>query len=125
MNKHNLIHEQLHARSVSHEKNGVYAKNRAWEEIPVEFFAREICKKEKIAITQSDYYNSIENLKEINSRIKISQDDYTFAKLLFEQRPQYRKEWLRKYIVDAGKDFKEIGELERLLEGVMFLGQNR
>ncbi len=125
VNKHNLIHEQLHARSVSHEKNGVYAKNRAWEEIPVEFFAREICKKEKIAITQSDYYNSIENLKEINSRIKISQDDYTFAKLLFEQRPQYRKEWLRKYIVDAGEDFKEIGELERLLEGVMFLGQNR
>ncbi len=125
VNKHNLIHEQLHARSVSHEKDGVYAENRAWEEIPVEFFAREICKKEKIAITQSEYYNGIENLKEINNRIKVSQDDYAFAKLLFEQRPQYRKEWLRKHIINAGEDFKEIGELERLLEGVRFLGQSR
>lgn len=123
--KHDLIHEHLHARSVSHEKAGVYMDYKAWEEIPVEFFTREICKKEKIAITQSEYYNGIENLRKINNRIKIGQDDYTFAKLLFEQKPQHRKEWLRKQIMNAGEDFKEIAELERLLEGVRFLGQDR
>lgn len=123
--KHDLIHEHLHARSVSHEKAGVYMDYKAWEEIPVEFFTREICKKEKIAITQSEYYNGIENLRKINNRIKIGQDDYTFAKLLFEQKTQHRKEWLRKQIMNAGEDFKEIAELERLLEGVRFLGQDR
>lgn len=122
--KHNLIHEHLHARSVSRENGQVYIKHRAWEEIPVEFFAREICIKENVEIDYSKYYNSVENLKKINDIIKIGDNNYNFAKMLFETKPQNRKNWVRTQIAERANDFVELDKLEKLLEGVEFLGQD-
>lgn len=88
------------------------------EEASVEFFAQEISKKEGIIINFSAYESMIENLRKINSIAKIENDDYTFAKKLFDipviKRLNYLEEKINEYLKD--KTIDEAMKLNSLME---------
>lgn len=117
---HQMLHEQLHARSISRYTPIVYIVNRAFEEIPVEMYAREISIKEGIEIVYASAYDSVEYLYQINRIAKIRHSDYDFAKALFEVPVIQRKAWLEQQITD---NINNIGDFERamkLLEDIKF-----
>ena len=60
---HVLLHEQLHAHSISYYNKEIYKKYRRIEEATVEFYTKEICKKEGIINIKSDYDEWVQNLK--------------------------------------------------------------
>ncbi len=73
-----VIHEHLHARSVSHYDKNTYIKYRPLEEGSVELFAQEICELNEIPYRVS-YKEYTQNLKIINSITKYG-DNFKFAK---------------------------------------------
>lgn len=115
---HELLHEQLHAHSISYYDGNIYMMYRNIEEASVEFFAQEISKKEGIIINFSAYESMIENLRKINSIAKIENDDYTFAKKLFDipviKRLNYLEEKINEYLKD--KTIDEAIKLNSLME---------
>ena len=115
---HELLHEQLHAHSISYYDGNIYMMYRNIEEASVEFFAQEISKKEGIIINFSAYESMIENLRKINSIAKIENDDYTFAKKLFDipviKRLNYIEEKINEYLKD--KTIDEAMKLNSLME---------
>lgn len=88
-----VIHEHLHARSVSHYDIETFIKHKALEEGSVELFAQEICEANEIPYKVS-YKEYIQNLKIINSITKYG-DDFKFAKDLFDIPLPDRYNWLR------------------------------
>ena len=96
--KHQMIHEHLHARSISHYDVETYKNYALMEELPIEFLAREICEKENIKIVYSKAYDNIKYLRKINELVKIETDDFSFAKALFEIPVKERYGWIENQI---------------------------
>lgn len=88
-----VVHEHLHARSVSHFDPKIYAQNRNAEEGTVELFAQEICKKNGVSFRVS-YAEKVQPLHIINNILR-NGDRYTFAKQLFDIPLPERYNWLR------------------------------
>lgn len=88
-----VVHEHLHARSVSYFNPETYKHNQRAEEGAVELFAQEICKLNNAAFRAS-YTEPVKRLRIINSIVKIS-DDFNFAKQIFDIPLPNRYNWLR------------------------------
>lgn len=88
-----VVHEHLHARSVSYFDPETYKNNQRAEEGSVELFAQEICKINNAAFRAS-YTEPVKRLRIINSIVRIS-DDFNFAKQLFDIPLPNRYNWLR------------------------------
>lgn len=88
-----VIHEHLHARSVSYYDEGIYIKHRALEEGCVELFAQEICSANNIPYEEA-YKLHVRDLRRINSITRYG-DDFKFAKDLFDIPLPDRYNWLR------------------------------
>lgn len=88
-----VIHEHLHARSVSHFDRETFIKYRPLEEGCVEMFAQEICKVNDIPY-HTAYKNYVRDLRMINSITRYG-DDFKFAKDLFDIPLPNRYNWLR------------------------------
>lgn len=88
-----VVHEHLHARSVSYYTPQVYSRNRAAEEGAVELFAQEICRKNGAAFAPA--YQEIVKPLEIINNILRNGDRYSFAKQLFDIPLPERYNWLR------------------------------
>ena len=88
-----VVHEHLHARSVSYFDSKVYEQNRNAEEGSVELFAQEICKKNGVSFKGS-YAEKVLPLHIINNILR-NGDRYTFAKQLFDIPLPERYNWLR------------------------------
>jgi len=88
-----VIHEHLHARSVSYYDRDTFIRHRGLEEGPVELFAQEICKVNQISY-QVSYKEYTQSLKIINSITKYG-EDFKFAKDLFDIPLPDRYNWLR------------------------------
>ena len=88
-----VVHEHLHARSVSYYSPDVYVRNRAAEEGAVELYAQEICLKNGVKFKVA-YKEMVSPLKIINNILRGS-DRYTFAKELFDIPLPQRYNWLR------------------------------
>lgn len=88
-----VVHEHLHARSVSHFDPKIYVQNRNAEEGTVELFAQEICKKNGVSFRGS-YAEKVQPLHIINNILR-NGDRYTFAKQLFDIPLPERYNWLR------------------------------
>ncbi len=112
---HSLIHEYLHARSVSHYGAKTYLTHMAIEELTVEF-SREISKKESVAITHASAYNLVDGLREINRALRIAETDMVFAKRLFEVPLPERRQWLEQQILGHAVDFTTYNKLMAILE---------
>lgn len=113
--KHQLIHEHLHARSVSYYDAQTYRLNKSMEELAVEIFAREISKKSDIDIVYSDAYEGVKYLYRINKLAKIAKTDFEFAKQLFEVPVTKRVDWLDEQITN---NIENIGDFERAMKAL-------
>ncbi|MBQ8299512.1 MAG: minor capsid protein [Clostridia bacterium] len=110
---HEILHEQLHARSISYYDVQTYIKYQYIEEAVVELLTQEISKIEKIQIISSEYDELCNNLREINTIIKLEDNDLEFAKRLFEIPVEDRLDFLEDRIYDYAKT-KTIGEMQDL-----------
>ncbi len=54
----------------------------------------EICKYEGIEIIESDYYKTVDALKQIGRYIGIHKTDYDFAKFMIEMPVTERLDWI-------------------------------
>lgn len=113
--KHQLVHEHLHARSVSYYDVQTYRIHKSMEELTVEMFAREISKKAGIDIVYSDAYEGVKYLYSINKLAKIAKTDYEFAKQLFEVPVTKRADWLDEQITN---NIENIGDFERAMKAL-------
>lgn len=93
-----VVHEHLHARSVSYYDRETYLAFQRVEEGTVELFAQEICLMNKASFRQS-YTEPVKHLRIINSITKTA-ECYNFAKQLFDIPLPERYNWLRE-IADA------------------------
>ena len=88
-----VVHEHLHARSVSYFDPKTYLENQNAEEGAVEFYAQEICKKNGVEFKGS-YSEKVKPLHIINNILR-NGDRYSFAKQLFDIPLPSRYNWLR------------------------------
>ena len=117
---HIILHEQLHAKSISYFDKETYMKNQKIEEATVQLAAQEISRLEGIIIDESEYDYLCDNLRKINNRLKISKTDFDFSISLIDLDVIDRIEWIEKHIDErmlGGKlTVGEYMELEQLLE---------
>lgn len=115
---HSLIHEHLHARSVSYSTEPIYKKYKGMEELAVEFFTREICKDSGIEIEYGSRYNLVAAFVYIRQTLKLEETDLAFAQQLLRVPLPERMEWLRRQIIEHSNDFATYNELMKLWEAI-------
>lgn len=102
-----ILHEQIHARSVSHFGMETYSKYQKIEEASVQLLTQEISKLEGIEIIESIYDTMVDALKEIGRLIGIQNSDYEFAKFIIGLPVAERLGWLSDKMYDIlGKNTK-------------------
>lgn len=114
-----ILHEQIHAHSISHADEDTYLKYGAIEEATVQFMAQEISKKEGIEIIESGYDDMVDSLRKLKSKLKIDKTDYDFAKELIEMPVAERLDWLEEKaynIMQDGGTIEEYQELNELID---------
>jgi hypothetical protein len=115
---HILLHEQLHAHSISYYDKDIYKKYADIEEATVQLYTQEISKKENIPIIASAYDENVNILKEINNKTHIGKDNFEFAKILFEKPVNQRIDFLEDRIYDIMQqgNIQEYVDLNNLLD---------
>lgn len=118
---HIILHEQLHARSISYYDIETYSQYHKIEEASVQLLAQEISKAESIEIIESCYDEMTDALRTINAKAKISRNDLDFAVELLQVDVPDRLDWLDskayEHIMKSGtiEDYEDLSEiLERL-----------
>ncbi len=102
---HMILHEQIHARSISYFEEKDYILYQTIEEASVQLMAQEISIKEGIEIIESDYDEIVNALREIGRYIGLFDTDYEFAKTIIEKNVPERLNWLSdKLYAKLGKD---------------------
>lgn len=99
-----VVHEHLHARSISYFDPKTYLRHRSAEEGVVELFAQEICRKNGIEF-KGAYSEQVQPLCIVNNILR-NGDRYTFAKQLFDIPLPERYNWLRRQadeLISTGK----------------------
>ncbi len=115
---HIILHEHLHARSISYFDIETYREYRKIEEASVQFLTQEISKIEKIKIIESEYDDMVNALRKINSKLNNSVNDLEFSKQLFEIPVKERLDWLNNEIytkTERNISIKEFSELTEFL----------
>lgn len=95
-----ILHEQIHARSISHYGERMYGKYNNIEEASVQLLTKKICEKERIDVIPSLYDDIVEALDEIGKRINVNSTGYEFAKDLIQIPVAGRLDWLSENIYD-------------------------
>lgn len=114
---HLILHEMLHARSVSYYDKKTYGYHNKIEEASVQLLNQEISKNKKILIIDSDYDDNAEILRKINRIAKLYESDLDFATALFNIPLPKRLEWLEDKVYEnmmqAGnfEDYQNVNEL--------------
>ncbi len=88
-----LLHELIHARSVSYFDDAVYKQYQKIEEGTVELLTEQICKKHNISFTAT-YEEETRHLLRVNRRGRMYLDDYEFVKELVNVDLPDRLKWL-------------------------------
>lgn len=110
-----VIHELLHARSCSHFSKSEFREHRNMEEVTVELYAQEICKKNKYSFEES-YPIFVGYLREINRIVKIEKDDFDFGRKLLDMDMRMRYNWIKEQSDKADVSSEMRFTLEYLLE---------
>ena len=113
---HILLHEQIHAHSISYYTPKDYIDNYKIEESSVQLLTQEISDRENIEIIESQYDELVMYLREINQIAKISGNDYEFAVELIETPVPERLSWLEQKIFDIMMKGGTVDEYRRLTE---------
>ncbi len=117
---HMLLHEQIHAKSISYFDRSTYKEFGNMEEASVELFSEEICKLESMPIIESQYKEMVSSLVSINNFLG-NDDLYTFSKKLISQPLPERINYLEGLIYDKmirEGSIEEYQKLDKLLEKV-------
>lgn len=113
-----LLHEQIHARSISYYDVLTYKEFHNIEEASVELLAQEISRLEKIKVIPSEYDDLTNNLRNINKIVKIEKNDFEFAKTLINipvaKRIDFIENCIYNYLQD--KTIDDAIELNKLME---------
>ena len=106
-----VVHEHLHARSISYYDPDTYVRNRPAEEGTVELYAQEICRKNGVEF-RGAYTEYVKPLEIINNILR-NGDRFTFAQQLFDIPLPSRYNYLRKLadeLISTGKLSKKTSE---------------
>lgn len=117
---HILLHEQLHARSISYFNEDIYKKYKHSEEVSIQFLAQELSEKKGIEILIGGYENNINCLREINKITSLYDTNFELAIELFKQQTTHRYSWLESKIYDkmiAEGSIEKMERVMKLLEG--------
>lgn len=111
-----MLHESLHARSISRFPDLDYKTVWKIEEGTIELFAHQISRAQGIPIIESQYTEFIEALVGINNKVHIADNDLDFAKALFSQDVSSRLEWLETKINDIMSNGGTIGDWQDAMD---------
>lgn len=109
-----LIHEQLHAHSISYYDRFTYKKHWKIEEASVQLLTQEICKKEKMEFIESEYDEMLENLRNINTIAKIYENDFIFAKELIKVPVIERVDYLEEILYNNQNKISSIEDYQKI-----------
>lgn len=112
---HILLHEQLHARSISYYGKDIYKIFKNSEEIAVQFLTQEISVKKGIEIVEGGYEPYIDKLRYLNKKLNLFESDYDFALELFKQPPANRRAWLEEKVYNVAIQY-DIETLEKTMD---------
>ncbi|OUQ56224.1 hypothetical protein B5E58_11150 [Tyzzerella sp. An114] len=118
---HIILHEQLHARSISYFDRETYIKYGIIEEATIQFLCQEISNKENIEIISSQYDDYVNSLRKLNKLLKIFDNDTDFAVYLINIDVDKRLDWIENKINDKiylDGTIEESMELNELLESL-------
>ena len=115
---HIILHEQLHAKSISYFDEKIYRRYAKIEEASVQLVAQEISVKENIIVIKSAYDDMTDALREINKFLVIGETDLDFALKLFETDVTMRESWIRNHISDKMDilTIEDAGNLQDLMD---------
>lgn len=118
---HILLHELIHARSVSYYDKNAFPPCRNIEEASVQFMAQEISRLEGIEVIESGYDEMVDALRRLRERAGAYQTDYDFAKALIEIPMINRLDWLTELLygkmrADESSTLEDYMEVTNLLD---------
>lgn len=112
-----ILHEHIHAHSISYETPSIYTDNANIEEATVQLMTQEICNKENIAVTPSRYDELVDNLRTINHKLEVEKEDFEFAKSLINTKVKKRVDLLlNKLSENIELDMQERFDIQQLIE---------
>lgn len=111
-----LLHEHLHAHSISYYGKEAYQLYKMIEEATVELYNKEICKKENIIYDGSGYDMQVKALENINKELGIYEDNFDYAKYLFNTPVNKRIEVLNDFIYNKELDLDKLQYLQTQIE---------
>lgn len=118
---HMILHEQIHAHSISYYDVDTYRENHKIEEASVQLLAQEISKREGIEIIHSQYDEMVSDLRAIRKKMKVFDSDLEFAKMLIKIPVVDRIGWLEEQAYNQmlkNGTIKELEEINSLIERV-------
>ena len=118
---HILLHEQLHACSISYFNYEVYQEYQKIEEACVQLAAQEISFKEKIPIIESQYDDMADALRKINRRFGICKDDYEFSIKMIEMSVPDRLDWIKEKAFAKIQNDGTVEDAQILLDALSYL----
>lgn len=113
---HIILHEQLHARSISYHDVDTYTECWKVEEAAVQFLTQEISRAEGLEIIESQYDGMVDALRNINEKVQISGNDMDFAIKLFQVDVTERLNWLESKVYEKVMESGTIAEYEEFAE---------
>lgn len=111
---HIILHEQIHAHSISHYNPQTYVQYMSIEEASVQLMTQEISKVEGIEIIESQYDTMTDALREINKTLNLYESDYDFAQRLIELPVTDRIDWIESKISELMMKGGTIQEYQRM-----------
>ena len=110
-----ILHELIHARSVSYYTAEIWFPNKAIEEASVQLLTYEIAKRENISIIKSAYDDWVNILRNFNLSIGAYENDLKFAQRLLRVPLSDRVEWMiakaQKFINDKNGNIDELMQI--------------
>jgi hypothetical protein len=91
-----MMHELLHARSVSYYTLEQYVSHAALEEGATELYAREIMKKQCRNVQMGAYDSYVRALRMFNRELSMYENDFDFAKELFNTSMTKRRAFIQR-----------------------------
>lgn len=113
-----ICHELLHSRSCSHFKPETYEENQIIEESSVELLTEEICKRKGVEYAES-YREPVSNLRRINRRLHLYENDYDYAQELFNTDLDRRIQWLIQKVNSSAATAEQKENAYQLISGLM------
>ena len=120
---HIILHEQIHAKSISYYDKETYCEYGKIEEAVVQYLTQEISKKEEITIINSMYDNDVKMLRKIREKLSFT-SDYEFAKTLIDILVSERIQWIENKVYDKMLLSGTLEEYEEMAEIINKLGGN-